>query len=111
MGACDIVASNLTIIYLATLVCLKIYGVVHGWTYGFIFATTCSTTIVAFILVATLMWDLFQKFISTSCVFVPEQPPTISSCKGGICWHGVAERYPASKMSIKLPRRLLHVDE
>ncbi|CAJ2675769.1 unnamed protein product [Trifolium pratense] len=110
MGACDIVASNLTIFYLAIIVCLKIYGV----CYNFMFVLTLSTTILAFIFVATLIWDLFQKFSTnpSCCVFVPEQeqeqPRTMSSCKGGICWHGVADHYPASKMRLKIPLRLPH---
>jgi hypothetical protein len=104
MGACDIVVSNLTIIYLAILACLKVYGVIYGLSYGFMFVMTFSTTIVVFIFVGTIMWDLFEKF-NTSCVVfdVPQQPRIMSSCKGGICWHGVADSSSASKISFKLP--------
>lgn len=104
MGVCDVVASNLTLIYVAVLACVKAYSIVNGRSYGGGFVVTVSTTLVALILVTTLMWDLSRKVKYCVCATcddrIQKHPRT---CKGGICWHGVAERSPASQVCFKLP--------
>nr|XP_004499284.1 uncharacterized protein LOC101498178 isoform X1 [Cicer arietinum] len=100
MGVCDIVASNLTIIYVAVTAFVKAYGILNGRNYSGVFVVTVSTSLVALILFATLMMDLCRKF-NNKLLIVGEHHPRTShremSCKGGICWHGVAERLPASQ--------------
>lgn len=112
MGVCDVAASNLTIIYVAVTSFVKAYEVLYGRRFSGVFVVTVSTTLVALILVATLMWDLSRKI--SKCVFVDQHPRTsqhntMSYCKGGICWHGVADRSPVSQLHFKLPLHLPHI--
>ncbi|KAE8684464.1 E3 ubiquitin-protein ligase CIP8-like [Hibiscus syriacus] len=84
----------------------KAYGLVSGRRFGGGFVLIVSSTVVGFILVGTLTWDVIRKAkyaISgdhAASVHVQEM------CKGGICWHGVAVRSPASQVRFRIPQRI-----
>ncbi|XP_057435071.1 uncharacterized protein LOC130727831 isoform X1 [Lotus japonicus] len=101
MALSDSVVSNLTMIYVAVIACIKAYGFLNGRTFGGGFVIAASTTVVGMILVATLTWDVSRKATYAFNRHTPPQPPHNHShemCKGGICWHGVAVRSPASQV-------------
>ena len=115
MAVSDAVVSNLTTIYVALIACIKVYGLVCGRNFGSVFVLIVSTMVVALILVATLTWDLSRKatyaFASDHGHGNHQQPHhghnnTHEMCKGGICWHGVAVRSPASQVRFRLPHHL-----
>ncbi|CAI0435637.1 unnamed protein product [Linum tenue] len=95
MALSDKVTGNLTTIYVAVIAGIKAYGMVRGRCFGAGFVLIASTTVVALILVATLTWDVSRK--ATYAI----------SC-GGICWHGVAVRSPASQVRFRLPHHHHH---
>lgn len=109
MGVCDVMLSNLTLVYVAVTFCVKAYEALNGGGYGGVFVVIVSTTLVALILVATLTWDLSRKFNKCVVVVDQQQPRTMSYCKGGICWHGVMDRSTASQIRFKIPHHLPHV--
>ncbi|KAK7351758.1 hypothetical protein VNO77_11436 [Canavalia gladiata] len=103
MAISDVVARNLTTIYVALLACLEAYGFVCGRRFSGGYVVLVSSTVVVLILVATLTWDISRK---ATCAFLGEEDDTLVVCKGGICWHGVAPRSPASQVRFRLPRQL-----
>ncbi|CAJ1972557.1 unnamed protein product [Sphenostylis stenocarpa] len=113
MAVSDAVVSNLTVLYVAVIACIKAYGFVCGRSFGGAFVLLVSTATVALILVATLTWDVSRK---ATYAFAPDHPPppyppphhAHEPCKGGICWHGVAVRSPASQVRFRLPPNLPH---
>ncbi|TKY57622.1 hypothetical protein E2542_SST14672 [Spatholobus suberectus] len=109
MAVSDAVVSNLTGLYVAVIACIKAYGFLCGRSFSGGFVLIASTAVVALILVATLTWDVSRK---ATYAFAADQPPpplqqhTHEVCKGGICWHGVAVRSPASQVRFRLPQNL-----
>ncbi|RDX99800.1 hypothetical protein CR513_17089, partial [Mucuna pruriens] len=108
MAISDAVVSNLTLLYVAVIACIKAYAFLCGRTFSGAFVLIASTATVAIILVATLTWDVSRK---ATYAFAADQPPpppphTHEPCKGGICWHGVAVRSPASQVRFRLPQNL-----
>ncbi|XP_028199648.1 uncharacterized protein LOC114384191, partial [Glycine soja] len=108
MAVSDAVMSNLTVLYVAVIACIKAYGFLCGRSFSGWFVLVVSTAAVALILVATLTWDVSRK---ATYAFATDQPPppphhTHEACKGGICWHGVAVRSPASQVRFRLPQNL-----
>ncbi|XP_028784636.1 uncharacterized protein LOC114740621 [Neltuma alba] len=110
MAVSDTVAGNLMTIYVAVIAGIKVYGLVCGRSLSTWFVMMVSTTVVALILVATLTWDVSRK---ATYAFPRDQTPRHrqphniphhdQTCKGGICWHGVAVRSPASQIRFRLP--------
>ncbi|KAK7321810.1 hypothetical protein VNO77_32772 [Canavalia gladiata] len=108
MAVSDAVVSNLTTVYVAIIACIKVYGFLCGRSFSGGFVLLVSTTVVALILVATLTWDVSRK---ATYAFAGDQPQLQQQhvhevCKGGICWHGVAVRSPASQVRFRLPQHL-----
>ncbi|KAG8654550.1 hypothetical protein MANES_05G145900v8 [Manihot esculenta] len=94
MTVSDAVIGNLTLIYVAMIAGIKAYGLVTGRSFSGGFVLVVSTTLVGLILIGSLTWDVSRKVtlaISRDHIHVHEM------CKGGICWHGVAVRSPASQ--------------
>lgn len=105
MAVSDAVVSSLTTIYVAVIVCIKVYGFLCGRSFGSAFIVMVSTTAVGLVLVATLTWDVSRK--ATYAFNRPHNTPhTHEMCKGGICWHGVAVRFPASQVRFRLPQQI-----
>ncbi|MED6162477.1 hypothetical protein PIB30_070819 [Stylosanthes scabra] len=107
----DRVVSNLTSIYLAVIACMKVYGVACGHNLGGAFVVMLlSSMFVVLILVAALAWDLSRKptyaYAFTTTASTSNNSHHHLICKGGICWHGVAVRSPASQVRFSLPRHL-----
>ncbi|KAL9330434.1 hypothetical protein ACSQ67_000044 [Phaseolus vulgaris] len=104
--------SNLTVLYVAVIACIKLYGFACGRSFGGAFVLLVSTATVALILVATLTWDVSRKatYAFAADHSPPPSPPhhAHEPCKGGICWHGVAVRSPASQVRFRLPQNLPH---
>ncbi|KAF9686705.1 hypothetical protein SADUNF_Sadunf02G0017000 [Salix dunnii] len=97
MALSDAVIGNLTTIYVAVIAGIKAYGLVFGRSFSGVFVLIVSTAVVGLILIGTLAWDISRKAtyaISRDRVNVHEM------CKGGICWHGVAVRSPASQLGV-----------
>lgn len=106
MAISDAVIGNLMMIYVAVIAGIKAYGLVCGRSFSGGFVLILSSTVVGFILVGTLTWDVSRKATyaisrdQASSVHVHEM------CKGGICWHGVAVRSPASEVRFRLPQQI-----
>ncbi|WCJ35084.1 hypothetical protein M5689_016352 [Euphorbia peplus] len=101
MAVSDAVTANLTTIYVAIIAGIKAYGLVSGRSFSGGFVLILSTAVVGLILIASLTWDVSRKAtyaISRDHIHVHEM------CKGGICWHGVAVRSPASQVRFRLPQ-------
>ncbi|KAJ9165957.1 hypothetical protein P3X46_020767 [Hevea brasiliensis] len=105
MALSDAVIANLTTIYVAVIAGIKAYGLVTGRSFSGGFVLILSTTLVGLILIGSLTWDVSRKVtyaISRDHIHVHEM------CKGGICWHGVAVRSPASQVCFRLPQHQPH---
>ncbi|KAL4308697.1 hypothetical protein GQ457_01G025700 [Hibiscus cannabinus] len=101
MAISDAVIGNLMMIYMAVITGIKAYGLVCGRSFGGGFVLIVSSAVVGLILVGTLTWDITRKVTYT---ISRDQPPEM--CKGGICWHGVAVRSPASQVRFRLPQQI-----
>ncbi|XP_015884846.1 uncharacterized protein LOC107420407 [Ziziphus jujuba] len=105
MAVSDAVVANLTTIYVAVIAGIKVYGLVLGRSFGGGFVLIVSTILVGLILIATLTWDVSRK--ATYAVSRDHRRVHVHEmCKGGICWHGVAVRSPASQVRFRLPQQL-----
>ncbi|CAI0435635.1 unnamed protein product [Linum tenue] len=107
MALSDKVTGNLTTIYVAVIAGIKAYGMVRGRCFGAGFVLIASTTVVALILVATLTWDVSRKATHDRAATAAAAGEG-EICKGGICWHGVAVRSPASQVRFRLPHHHHH---
>ncbi|KAE9586711.1 hypothetical protein Lalb_Chr23g0266111 [Lupinus albus] len=103
MGISDKVVSNLTIIYVAVLIVIKGYGFIYGRSYSVCFIVIVSNTFMFFILIVTLIWDVSRK---AKYAFKRHHNHAYEKCKGGICWHGVTNKFPASQVRFRLPRHI-----
>ncbi|EXC25011.1 hypothetical protein L484_021881 [Morus notabilis] len=105
MAVSDAVVGNLTTIYVAIIAGIKAYGLVVGRSFGGGFVLVASTILVGLILIGTLTWDVSRK--ATYAVSRDHHVHVNHEmCKGGICWHGVAVRSPASQVRFRLPQQL-----
>jgi len=102
MALSDAVVGNLTTIYVAVIAGIKAYGLVCGRSFGAGFVLIVSTAVVGLILIGTLTWDVSRK---ASYAVSREHVHSHEMCKGGICWHGVAEKSPASQVRFRLPQQ------
>lgn len=98
---CDAVIRNLTTIYVAVIAGIKAYGLVTGRSFSGGFVLILSTATVGLILIGSLAWDLSRK---VACTISRDHIHVHEMCKGGICWHGVAVRSPASQVCFRLPQ-------
>ncbi|KAI5655964.1 hypothetical protein M9H77_24757 [Catharanthus roseus] len=107
MAISDAVVGNLTTLYLAVIAALKAYGLITGKSFTGAFVLIASTAVVAVILVASLAWDVSRK--ATNAISRRDRININSGhehemCRGGICWHGVAVKSPASQVRFRLPQ-------
>ncbi|KAK9748568.1 hypothetical protein RND81_02G067300 [Saponaria officinalis] len=102
MAVSDAVVGNITTVYLAIIGAMKAYGLITGHTYTGAFVLAASTAVVALLLVAALTWDVSRK--GASAVPSSAAPHGGEMCRGGICWHGVAVKSPASQVWFRLPQ-------
>ncbi|KAK4746123.1 hypothetical protein SAY87_012435 [Trapa incisa] len=100
MAVSDAVVRNLTTIYIAAIAAVKAYGCASGRSFGGAFVLVAATTIVGLILIGTLTWDVSHK--AKHAVL---KDHVHEMCKGGICWHGVAVKSPASQVRFQLPQQ------
>ncbi|KAL5557862.1 hypothetical protein UlMin_034073 [Ulmus minor] len=107
MAVSDAVVGNLTTIYVVLIVAIKTYGLVFGRSFGGGFVLVLSTIIVGFVLIGTLTWDVSRKATYAVLGDSHQHVHVHEICKGGICWHGVAVRSPASQVRFRLPQQLL----
>ncbi|KAJ4825136.1 hypothetical protein Tsubulata_026445 [Turnera subulata] len=101
MAISDAVIGNLTTIYVAVIAGMKVCGLVCGRNFSGGFVLVASTTVVGLILVATLAWDVSRK--ATYAISRDHHIHAHEMCRGGICWHGVAVKSPASQVRFRLP--------
>lgn len=106
MAISDVVAANLTTLYLLVIVAMKAYGLITGRNYTGVFVLLASTAIVALILILSLTWDVSRK---AADALAPRDRIINTAhehemCRGGICWHGVAVKSPASQVRFRLPQ-------
>ncbi|CAJ1973205.1 unnamed protein product [Sphenostylis stenocarpa] len=97
MAISDVVARNLTTIFLALMASFEAYGFLCGRRFSGGYVLILATAALILILVATLTWDISRK---ATCAFHRDHGDSQEVCKGGICWHGVAPRSPASQIII-----------
>ncbi|EYU36793.1 hypothetical protein ABFS82_14G300700 [Erythranthe guttata] len=100
MAISDTVLGNLTTLYLLIIAAMKVYGLATGRSFTGSCVIILSTAVVALILVASLAWDVSRK--ATKALMAREAGHEI--CRGGICWHGVAVKSPASQIRFRLPQ-------
>ncbi|KAK8580038.1 hypothetical protein V6N13_143176 [Hibiscus sabdariffa] len=105
MAISDAVIGNLMMIYLAVIAGIKVYGLVSGRSFGGGFVLLVSSAVVGFILVGTLTWDVTRKVTYAISGDHTASVPVQEMCKGGICWHGVAVRSPASQVRFRIPQQ------
>ncbi|KAL3603269.1 hypothetical protein D5086_004128 [Populus alba] len=98
MALSDAVIGNLTTIYVAVIAGIKAYGLVCGRSFSGVFVLIVSTAVVGLILIGTLTWDISRK--AMYAISQDRVNNVHEMCKGGICWHGVAVRSPASQSKI-----------
>ncbi|XP_051124363.1 uncharacterized protein LOC127246820 [Andrographis paniculata] len=101
MAISDAVVANFTIIYLLVIVAMKAYGLAVGQSFSGACVLISSTAVVAAILVASLTWDVSRK--ATHALLSARDHHGHEMCRGGICWHGVAVKSPASQVRFRLP--------
>ncbi|XP_050212934.1 uncharacterized protein LOC126664544 [Mercurialis annua] len=105
MAVSDAVIGNLTTIYVAVIAVIKAYCLVCGQSFSGGIVLILSTTVVGLILIGSLTWDVSRK--ATYAISRDHHNNNFHShemCKGGICWHGVAVRSPASQVRFRLPQ-------
>lgn len=107
MAISDVVAANLTTLYLVVIAAMKAYGLTTGRNFTGAFVLIASTAVVAVILIVSLTWDVSRK---AADALTPRDRVLNSGahehemCRGGICWHGVAVKSPASQVRFRLPQ-------
>ncbi|KAK4434631.1 hypothetical protein Salat_0625900 [Sesamum alatum] len=101
MPISDAVVGNLTTLYLLVIAAMKAYGLATGRTFSGSCVLILSTAVVAFILIASLTWDVSRK--ATQALMMTRDHGH-EMCRGGICWHGVAVKSPASQVRFRLPQ-------
>ncbi|GMJ14877.1 hypothetical protein like AT1G75810 [Hibiscus trionum] len=109
MAISDAVVGNLMIIYVAVIAGIKAYGLVFERTFGSGFVLIASSTVVGLILVGALTWDVGRKAKNAISGGDEQDAASVEvqeMCKGGICWHGVAVRSPASQVRFRLPQQI-----
>ncbi|XP_010471711.1 PREDICTED: uncharacterized protein LOC104751463 [Camelina sativa] len=120
MALSDAVLGNLATIYVAVIIAIKAYGLITGKSFSAGFVVVVSITAVGVLLAVTLAWDVSRRAAEAvsryNRVGVEEDLSLNhrhhhdggggSSCKGGICWHGVAVRSPASQVRFRLPQHI-----
>ncbi|KAE8729056.1 E3 ubiquitin-protein ligase CIP8-like [Hibiscus syriacus] len=109
MAICDAVIGNLMMIYVAVIAGIKAYGLVCGRSFGSGFVLIASSTVVGLIFVGALTWDISRKATKVISGGDDEDGASVEvqeMCKGGICWHGVAVRSPASQVLFRLPHQI-----
>ncbi|XP_024971693.1 uncharacterized protein LOC112510493, partial [Cynara cardunculus var. scolymus] len=104
MAISDMVVGNLTILYLAVIAAIKGYGQLSGRCYGGASVLLLSTAAVGVLLVVSLTWDVSRKVATCAVVARGDDEVVHEMCRGGICWHGVAVKSPASQVRFRLPR-------
>ncbi|XP_073275492.1 uncharacterized protein [Primulina huaijiensis] len=99
MTISDVVVGNLTSIYLVVIAVMKAYGLATGRSFSSGCVLILSTLVVAAILIVTLTYDVSRK--ATYLLMTRDHGHEM--CRGGICWHGVAVKSPASQVRFRLP--------
>ncbi|XP_058218233.1 uncharacterized protein LOC131329169 [Rhododendron vialii] len=105
MGASDVVVGNLMTVYLVVIAAVKAHGLVCGQGISGVFMLVVSTAVVGVILVGSIIWDLCRKAGKALVVARDDDHGSSEICRGGICWHGVAVRSPASQVRFRLPQQ------
>ncbi|KAG5018213.1 hypothetical protein JHK82_014159 [Glycine max] len=99
MAISDAVARNFSTIFVGLMACFEAYGFASGRRFSGGYVVIVSTAAVILFLVATLTWDVSRK---ATCAFHRDHADSQEDvCKGGICWHGVAPRSPASQYIVE----------
>ncbi|KAG2313386.1 hypothetical protein Bca52824_024943 [Brassica carinata] len=120
MALSDAVLGNLATIYVAVIIAIKVYGLVSGQSFSAGFVVVVSITTVGVLLAVTLAWDVSRRAADAVSRYnrVVAGGEDLSHrhnhdggggggiCKGGICWHGVAVRSPASQVRFRLPQHI-----
>ncbi|KAG6388466.1 hypothetical protein SASPL_149892 [Salvia splendens] len=99
MTISNAVLGNLTSIYLFLFAAMKAYSLAAGRSFGGGYVLAFSSAVVAAILIGSLAWDVSRK--ATQALMARENHHEM--CRGGICWHGVAAKSPASEVRFRLP--------
>ncbi|KAL3639051.1 hypothetical protein CASFOL_016958 [Castilleja foliolosa] len=101
MAISNAVAGNLTTIYLVVIAAMKAYGLAVGRSFSGVYVLILSTAVVAAILIGSLTWDVSRKVTQA---LMATRDHAHEMCRGGICWHGVAVKSPASQVRFRLPQ-------
>ncbi|KAL1206373.1 hypothetical protein V5N11_025868 [Cardamine amara subsp. amara] len=115
MALSDTVLGNLATIYVALIIAIKVFGLLSGKSFSAGFIVVVSITAVGVLLAVTLAWDVSRRAAEAVSRYNRGGEEDLSrrhhhegggSCKGGICWHGVAVRSPASQVRFRLPQHI-----
>lgn len=110
MAISDVVVGNLTTLYLTVIAVIKAYGLATGRSFAGGFVLIISTVVVGCILIGTLTWDVSRKATYAVLTVPDHHQEAHEMCRGGICWHGVAVKSPASEVRFRLPQQYQHVN-
>ncbi|XP_057490101.1 uncharacterized protein LOC130776073 [Actinidia eriantha] len=106
MGLSDVVAGNLKTLYLVVIAAMKAYGLATGQSFNGVFVLLASTAVVGVVLILSVIWDVSRK--AAKALTRDHDSGGTDTCRGGICWHGVAVRSPASQLRFRLPQQHPH---
>ncbi|KAI3696062.1 hypothetical protein L1987_79071 [Smallanthus sonchifolius] len=105
MAVSDAVVRNFMMLYLTAIAAIKGYGQLTGRSYGGASVLIISTAAVGVLLLGALTWDVCRKAATYAVVTRVGDEVEHEMCRGGICWHGVAVKSPASQLRLRLPQR------
>ncbi|PSR99578.1 Proline-rich protein [Actinidia chinensis var. chinensis] len=114
MGVSDVVAGNLTTLYLVVIAAMKAHGLATGQGFSGGFVLLVSTAVVGVVLIVSVIWDVSRKAAKALTRDRDRDSDrdrgagVAETCRGGICWHGVAVRSPASQLRLRLPQHHPH---
>lgn len=107
MNFSDAVVGHFTTLYLLVIAVMKAYGLATGKSYSGCCVLLSSTLVVMVILLLSLAWDVSTKVAHAVVAARGDHEHHHHGhemCRGGICWHGVAVKSPASQVRFRLPQ-------
>ncbi|CAN8240094.1 unnamed protein product [Cochlearia groenlandica] len=119
MPLSDAVLGNLAAIYVAAIIAIKVYGLVSGKSFSSGFVVVVSISAIGVLVAVTLAYDVSRRAKDAVTRYNRvvggedlshrhdgDDGGGGGNCRGGICWHGVAVRSPASQVRFRLPQHI-----
>ncbi|XP_047326913.1 uncharacterized protein LOC124930628 [Impatiens glandulifera] len=110
MAISDIVAGNLTRLYLLLITAIKVYGLVYNRSFTGVFVLFASTATLTVLLIGTLVYDVSRKAAKAltaarlGSIVADRSQLKKEICRGGICWHRMVFGSPISQVIYGIPQ-------